>query len=278
MALDFALLKEHPYTTGVVVIVGGLVVFYFLSNSQGSSTVVSGGTDNTAAVLSADEQEAQIQAGESVQNNAQQVALQQAQLQAQVANNQVAASVAINNTNTAAQLAAALENGQIGLQENNSNNAAVTTQQANQLLYAQNIQQMQDSVLESQINSGVLENANNNATALAGAQVEAGVSETIAGYQQNLALQGLQDSFNATESYQNSILPLETNLVTAPGGPPSANQTTLGLALINPSQISSAAGVSIAATQEQGAAAIASAQQNAAYANAAGSVLKGIFG
>ena len=184
MAFDLALLKEHPYATGGVVIVGGIVVFYLLSSSQSSGgTTGASGTSSSdyAAALSADAQLAQTQAAASVQTNAQQVQLQQQQLEAQVANNQTAASLQSTNVQTAAQLAATL--AQISGQ---------TTQSANQYAYAENIQAMQDQVLMSQINSGVVENANNNATALAGLQSTNDLQYGIAGLQAEVANTGVQ--------------------------------------------------------------------------------------
>ena len=180
MALDLALIKEHPYATGAVVIVGGLVVFYILSGSQGSagSGALGGGPSSAdyQAMLAANSQAAQANAAASVQQQAQQTQLQQAQLEADVSNQQTAASLSASNTSTAAQLAATLAQVAASVQMNQTNMDAQTAQNANQYVYAENIQQMQDQVLESQINSGVIENANNNATALAATQVQADLS------------------------------------------------------------------------------------------------------
>ena len=177
MALDLALIKEHPYATGAVVIVGGLVVFYLLSSSSGGSSAGSTASGMSSAdyqaSLAAGSQAAQANAAFAAQQQAQQTQLQQAQLEAGVANNQTAAAVATNNTNTAAQLAATLAQVAASVQMNQTNMDAQTAQNANQYVYAENLQQMQDQVLESQINSGVIENANNNATALAATQVQA---------------------------------------------------------------------------------------------------------
>lgn len=200
MPFDLAMIKDHPYATGGVVIVGGLVVFYLLSSSQTASggSTGSAGTSSSdyGAALAADSQLAQTNAAAQVQTNAQQVALQQQQLQAQVANNQTAAALQTTNTQTAAQLAATLAQIQ-----------GSTTQSANQYAYAENIQAMQDQVLMSQINSGVLENANNNATTLAGlystndlqghiAELQAGVANTGVQAAEAVQMQQLQQQFD----------------------------------------------------------------------------------
>lgn len=212
MPLDLSLIKDHPYATGGIVIVGGLVVFYMLSSSQsgggGGAPASSSGTSSAdyQAALAANSQLAQVQAAAQVQTNAQQVQLQQQQLEAQVANNQTAASIATNNTNTAATLAATLAQISAQVQMNQVNVEAATTNTANQYLYAENLQQMQDSVLESQINSGVLENANNNATALAGLESTNELQATVAQLQANVASQGVQAAETVqTQQQQNEF-------------------------------------------------------------------------
>lgn len=174
MALNLELLKEHPYTTGAVVIVGGLLILYLMSSGSGSTS--SGSSGDYAASLNADEQLAGVQAGAAVQQGAQQVQLQQAQLEAQVANNQTAASLVTGQTQTAAQLAATLASLASQVQIAGISQAG----SANQLIYAENLQSMQDAVLEDQINSGVVENANNNATALAATEFTVGTQGSIA--------------------------------------------------------------------------------------------------
>lgn len=198
MAFDLALLKEHPYATGGVVIVGGLIVFYLLSSSSSSSApstqAASPGGMSSAdyqAALAASTQNAQVAAAANVQNNAQQVALQSQQLQADVANNQTAASLHINDTQTAAQLAATLAQIAASTQQNQVNVEAQTADTANQYVYAENLQAMQDQVLMSQINSGVIENANNNATALAGTQSDNDLAAYISKLQASVASQGV---------------------------------------------------------------------------------------
>jgi hypothetical protein len=205
MPLDLKLIKEHPYATGGIVIVGGLIVFYLLSSSESGSAAApasSPGQPDQSAALAYSAQLAQTQAAADVQNNAQQVQLQQTQLQAQIASQQIDASLQSNNVNTAATLAATLAQIQAQTQQNQTTLEAQTTQQANQLVYAQNIQQMQDSVLESQINAGVVENANNNATALAGTDATLNYQQQIAALQAGIASQGLTIAGNLAESEQ----------------------------------------------------------------------------
>lgn len=204
MPFDVKLLKEHPYATGAVVIIGGLIVFYLLSSSQSSgqaaasSTAAPASTDATAA-LQYDAQMAQINAGQQTQQLQANVAIQQQAYQADIANNQTAASLEANNVNTAATLAATLAQLQSSDTQTQYNLEAETTQQANQLMYAQNIQQMQDSVLSTQINAGVLENANNNATALAGTQATLDYQTQLAGDQTAVALRGVQAATDVQE-------------------------------------------------------------------------------
>jgi hypothetical protein len=195
MHFDLALLKEHPYATGAVVIVGGIVVFYLLSSGSSSSTAASSGNDDYASTLSADEQLSQVQAAADVQTQQTQAQLQQAQLEAQVADSQTNASLQANDVNTAASLAGVL--GQISgqVEENNSNNYTAVTEQANNDISQDNVYGMQEAVLEDQINSGVTENANNNATALAG-------SEDIAGLQTQVSLASLDDATQLASQQQ----------------------------------------------------------------------------
>jgi hypothetical protein len=195
--VNLELIKKHPYATGGVVIVGGLFVFYLLSRSQGSNSTVgagqsgAGSSTDYAPILSYNAQIAQIQAAQSQQQTAANVQLQQYAFQADIANKQTDASLEANNVNTAAQLAATLAQFQATTQQNRDTLEAQTTQSANQLMYAQNIQQMQDAVLESQINAGVVENANNNATALAGTEATLNYQSTLAGYQAAVGLAGV---------------------------------------------------------------------------------------
>jgi hypothetical protein len=211
MPFDLAIVKKHPYATGGVVIVGGLVVFYLLSSPQSSAAQAAPASvpDDTAAELAYQAQLAQTNAAASASSDAQQVQLQQTQLQAQVASQQVQASVDTNNVNTAATLAATLAQIQAQGESTAETDASQTAQQANQLTYAQNIQQMQDNVLESQINSGVVENANNNATALAGTEATLNFQTGVATDQTNLASQGLTEASTLAENQQADF---ETNV------------------------------------------------------------------
>jgi hypothetical protein len=62
---------------------------------------------------------------------------------------------------------------------------------------------MQDAVLESQINSGVVENANNNATALGAAQIAAATSIAGANINAGVATTELTDATTLASQQQN---------------------------------------------------------------------------
>lgn len=190
MPFDLELIKKHPYATGTIVIIGGVVVFYLMSSGSAPTAANAPSSDQSSAEAY-DAQLAQVQAAADVQSNAQQVQLQQAQLEASVSNTQTQAQLEATQTSTAAQLAATLAQVQASTQQNQDTLAAQTIQQGNELTYASNIQSMQDSVLEDQINSGVVENANNNATALAGVESTNDLQATIAGYQAAVAKLGV---------------------------------------------------------------------------------------
>lgn len=182
MEFNPELIKKHPYATGAVVIIGGLVVFYLLSRQSGGAQTASGTSNSGAytAALQASEQMAQL-------NSAQQIAQMNAQNQAQA--NQLQANIV--NNQTTAQLEAAIVGSQTSLAANRDTLAAQTAQQANQLQYAANIQQMQDSVLTSQISAGVQEQANAEATQLAGIQTQANYQQNIAQMQAGLLSQNM---------------------------------------------------------------------------------------
>jgi hypothetical protein len=303
MALDLALLKEHPYATGGIVIVGGLVVFYLLSSSSGpaAAPAASPGGMSSAdyqAALAASTQNAQVQAAAQVQSNAQQVALQQQQLQADVANNQTAASLHMNDVNTSAQLAATLAQISASVQENQvtaatnleatkAQLAAQTADTANQYIYSENLQSMQDAVLESQINSSVLENANNNATALAGlessnalqghiADLTAQTSNVLAGYQATVALHGV-DAATALQSQQlteqSTIESNIENYVQTTGLANTPNKDNLNAATALLQQILAGGNPSVAIANQQ-----STASQAATSAAATSSIISSITG
>lgn len=172
---DFEALKKHPYAIGGAIIAGGLIIFYLLSRGGSSSASTSDG--GVGAALQYDENMAQVQAGLTASQNQTQAQLAQQQLEAQVSNTQTAASVNVSNTQTEAQLGAAIASEVGNIYSTNS----ATQNNANELVYAENLQNMQDAVLENQTNAGVYENANNNATNL-GATLAA---DNL--YQQNVA-------------------------------------------------------------------------------------------
>ena len=104
----------------------------------------------------------------------------------------------LGNTQTAAQLAASIYGTQASVAENASDNATTEATAANAEISNQNVYAMQESELEDQINSGVVENANNNATAVAGAQIAAGVTDLGLGDALTLAQQQENDAYNLT--------------------------------------------------------------------------------
>jgi hypothetical protein len=280
MAFNLELLKEHPYATGTVVIVGGVIVFYLLSSSSSSSTPgANSQSSDYAATLNADSQLAQVQAGAQVQTNAQQVALQQAQLEAQVSNTQTAASLQSNDLSTAAQLAAVL--GQISgqVQENNSNNYTAVTEQANTDVFNENVVQMQDSVLNDQINAGVVENANNNATNLGADELgtQLATLQTTDTYnleqqQEALQTQGLSQGYQLAQE-------------TIQGGGQQAGTTAVDIldaAYGSPQNPSNVAGIVESGNSSAAASSIASSNALSSILSTAtktsGSVLAGLFG
>lgn len=105
MALDFDIVKRHPYWTGGA-IVGLIVVYYLVSRGSGSSTTVDSSASpqaaaaNTAANLQSQQIAAQVQT---------------AQLSADVATNQTNAALQAQELNTAAsyKLGAEQVNAQI---------------------------------------------------------------------------------------------------------------------------------------------------------------------
>jgi hypothetical protein len=165
---NLSLLKSHPYATGGIVIVGGVIVYYFISRgSSGTQTSAQVGDANVAAE---DTSLQQTQAAAAVQTNAQNAAIQQAQIAASSQDYQTSAAEDVSNTQTLAALVAALSGNQTTLQVTQSNNDAATLQQANQETANQNIEAIQESGIEDQINQAYNISANTNATNLAGLQ------------------------------------------------------------------------------------------------------------
>jgi hypothetical protein len=283
MPFDLAMLKQHPYATGGVVIVGGLVVFYILSSSSSSSAPAqasssSGGPSDAdyQAAIQANSQLAQVQAAAQVQQNAQSVQLQQQQLEAQVANNQTQASIVTNNVNTAATLAATLAQISGSVEENRENVAASTANTANQYVYAENLQAMQDAVLESQINSGVVENANNNATALAGLESTNDLQATVATLQAGVASQGVTAATTLQQQQLAEQYGLDTsveNYVSSTGLANTPNKDNLNAteAILQQIVAGGSPAVAVAAQQSQ-------ASQAASSAAATSSIIASITG
>lgn len=264
-------IKEHPYAVGSAVIVGGIVILYLLS---GSSSGTSSASSDQAAVLQADEAEAQINAGTQQQNAQTSAQLQAAQLAADSTNQQTAASVAINNTNTAAQLAASIYSTQQGTAVTALNDSTQEAIEANSEISNQNVYAMQESELEDQINSGVVENANNNATAIAGAQIQAGVTDLGIGDALTLSQQQENDAYNLASQNETAYDAEIPTIVSEAGQQKNSaldatDQTSLFQTILaqgNPTVANSGTNASLGATQSG----------NASSAAVVGSITSGL--
>jgi hypothetical protein len=273
MAFNLELLKEHPYATGGIVIVGGIVVFYLLSR-QSSGVSANPQSADFQAALAADSQLQQVAAASAVQQSQQQTALQAAQLNASVANNQTAAN--LNATNTAAYtgLVSSLISGELAVSENATNTNAQVTEQENTALYTQNISQMQDNVLMDQINQAAEENANNNATSLSGLQDQLNYGTGIATLQAGLQSQGLTEAATLTSQQMAQQLQLDNTIIPLAGQQKNSaldatDQTSLFQTILaNGNPNVAAAGTAASAS--------ATAAGDNASANIFGSVVNGI--
>jgi hypothetical protein len=141
MALDFELLKKHPYAIGSVVIIGGIGVLYLMSSGSTSGPAPS---SDYAAALNADTQIAAVQAGVATQTANSQAQQNTAAINASVANTQTAAQLSATNTSTYAQLFSSLFSTQ----------AAVK------------VQSLQDEVINGQTVAAAQEEQDNNQAAL----------------------------------------------------------------------------------------------------------------
>lgn len=200
MPFDLAAFKKHPYVMGGAVLIGAVVLFLLLRRQQSSQSASSG-----ASIYGLQSNLAQINAASQMQAYQTQAQLQQTQLQAQVANNQQVYATQIAQQQNDAQLVVALENLRTGLQTVQVNAAAQTTQQANQLMYAQNIQAMQDAVLSSQINAGVREHLSDNETQLAQYGIAADYATVVAGLQHDIATKNIANSYNLNQQVISNI-------------------------------------------------------------------------
>jgi hypothetical protein len=293
MAFDIELLKKHPYATGGVVIVGGLGVFFVLSRG-GSSAPASASAGNSdaeyAATLQAQSQMAQLSAATQLQTQQTQAQLSVAQLQAGVANNQIAAQQETTDKANEYALASALIGANASVLENANNLAAATTQQTNELQYAQNIQSMQDSVLLDQINEGYAAHANDNATQLAGLADTLEYQNNVANLQHDIASQGLQDSTVLGQQELNENYNLQTQynqqvqyvLANAGSKQNSALDATDQTSIFQTVLSHGNPNVAVAGVNSSAAAAVAGDTQLAttatAIAGGASSILTGLFG
>ena len=282
MAFEFPpFIKEHPYAVGSAVIVGGIVILYLLSGSSSSSG--SSASSTQAATLQADEAEAQINAGTQQQDAQTSAELQAAQDQQESTDEQTQASVTLGNTQTAAQLAASIYGTQASVAENASDNATTEATAANAEISNQNVYAMQESELEDQINSGVVENANNNATAVAGAQIAAGVTDLGLGDALTLAQQQENDAYNLTsqnDSAYDSEIPYivenagdEKNSLIDATDQTSLFQTVLSQG--NPTVAAAGTGASASADSNANA---TTAAQTTSIASSLSKITTGLFG
>lgn len=192
MAFNLEMLKKHKIGVGIVVVAGGIAVLYVLS-SRGStaSAAPSGDSD----ILAAESAQGQAQAAVAVQTNAQNAAIQQAQINASVQNQQTSAGEDVADTQTLASLVAALDSNKTNIAVTQSNNDTAVALNADTLTAQQNIFSIQEAGLEDQINQASQENANNNATSLA-----ALVDQLNA--QGQIATQVIGDSYNLSTQQQ----------------------------------------------------------------------------
>jgi hypothetical protein len=282
VAFNIALIKEHPYATGAIVIVGGLVAFYLLSGSSSSSAASSSG-GSEAAVLQADEALAQTQAGTSQANAQLQAQTQVAQSQQEETDEQTQASLNAANTQTAAQLAASIYGTQAGVETTQLNDTAATTQAANEAIFNQNTVAEQDSVLEDQINSQIVENANNNATSVANTQIGAGLTDTALQLGTDVAEQ--QDTENyGLQTQQNTAYDAEIPYIVANAGDQknslidATDQTSLFQTILaqgNPGV--AAAGTGATASADKVAGGVQTAQTTS-IAGGVSSIVNGLLG
>jgi hypothetical protein len=217
-------IKEHPYATGGIVIIGGGALFLIVSSHQSSSGTSSSGND-TDAVLSADTQLQQISAASQAQQQQTQAQLQAMELQTQAAENQSQLQLESSNTQVAAQLVAAIVGGQQNVEETSIAANSNTTQQANQLNYAQNLQEMQDNVLEDQISSSTTEDLNANATSLASLEDQMNAAVTVTGQQAAIQSQALTDATQLGAIQANNQYNMTSSLIAGQNGNSIFNQS-----------------------------------------------------
>ena len=142
---------------------------------------------------------------------------------------------------------------------------------------------MQDAVLQDQINSGVLENANNNATALAGEVVGAGVTDTAVGDALTLAQQQELDNYNLT-SESNAAYDAEIPTIVQKAGNAqnsiidATDQTGIFQTILSKGNPSVAATASSGSTSEGSVATNASVAKTASITGALTSIAQGLLG
>lgn len=278
--MDLSWFKEHKMVVGAGVV--GLIILILLLKSSGSGAASSATTDDGTAELAAESQLAQTQAASNAQQLQAQTAQQTAALQGQVATQQIAAQLSATENTNDDQLAAILAQTTAGLTAtessnatsvqnntittggqvaiNQSNNDAQTAQQQANLEYAENLQGQQDAVLTAQINAGVDENANNNATSLAEtntaaqyqsylASLQAGIASQGIASNTTVALAGLSDQTTLESQGQSDQFSLDQYIEQNAGskqnsGLDATDQTSIFASLINPAAATGVPGAS----------------------------------
>lgn len=279
MAFNLALLKEHPYATGAVVIIGGIVAFYLISSGGSGSSSSSSSDNGFGEALAAQAQAQQTNAAAEVQNNQTQAEVQAAQLTAQTTDQQTSAAQETTDTSTIASLINGLYGTQAAVAVNNSNNTAATTQSANQLVYAQNLQSMQDSVLEDNINTSAQEQEYGDDVSLQGLEDNDTYQQNITTLQAGVASQGLTDETGLATQELDTSSSNDAYILSHAGeqensGLDATDQTALFAAILNPNAAGSvgSASSSVANNATNATASIANTATKAGS-----SLLSGLF-
>lgn len=283
MHFNVAIFKKHPYATAIGGVIIFLGVYLLLKNktSSGAAATVSGSSGTNAYDL----QIAQLQAGQDAASAQQQTALQVANLQAGVQNNQTNAAVATVAAQTAAQLAAIQAQTAAAVSENATNVGAqvsVAQIQANASTAAEQLQ-AEENIAQSNDLASINENQVNNQTTQQGQTLQylTNVAADQTGLQENA--QGIEETLVSQQLENQYELGSQTlKLVGAAGlnhGTTSLeNDLTQITESVNGAQVPAAENA-IASAGGQYASAIGSSPASiiGAAGGAAGSILSGLF-
>lgn len=202
--MNFAFFKEHPYGTAIGAAVVALIAYFLSRGSASTSTASSSGGQSL--------EEMQINAATNAQNAQLSAQTQAVQIQAGVANNQTAAQLQAIQLQTQAQIAeqATAAATQIALTQ--SNNDAATTQNADSLTAAYNMQKLNADVLTTQLTAGaatqqkqmddiLAAQINDNATQLEAVKTQYDYQTSVADLQAALTSQGIDASLQQGKDY-----------------------------------------------------------------------------